>query len=412
MADDVLVGRRRSNVRAPSRLLAAALGLAVALSLFQTVRPEEAAGARVLYVAPGAGGDCSSTRPCGSIDAAFAKVVAGDHIQLAAGTYPRQVIASNRPNSASFSQNVVVRPAPGARVVVKGIEVQVAHLTLRDLHVEGDRVTTVAYLSPHYFRVERLKLRNSSINLNNTDNSAVIGTEISGGMNRDGLTIKDGTDRATIEGTFIHDMAHDGHSPVHVDCVQIFNATNIVLRKNRFTRCSQRAIIVQTETSNGHVPARNISIYNNVFQPCNQAPCQNVDTPFQATGHWDWASNYRIVNNVIEGFAFVEASPGLVFKNNILRRFFHPETAKTICGKAYESHNLVAEFGRCTKLASTDRMGWPTFAQPRYTADPRLTPEYTTKFAFAEGSVAPPTDYYGHPRCGTTDVGADELGCG
>jgi hypothetical protein len=395
----------------PKRLqrLSATLGLAATISgAVVAIETSEAAGASVWYVKPGGTGDCTSTRPCGSIDAAFAKATAGDHIQLAAGTYPKQtIIHRNKP--AGFTQNVVVRPASGARVVVKGVDLQVPRVTLRDFEIEGGRIWTAAWAYPYYTRVERMKLRNSSIYLNNADNGAVVGSEIWGGMNKDGINIKDGSNNVLVEGNHVHDMAHDGSSGVHVDCLQIFNATNITVRKNRLARCSQSALLVQTRTGGGEAPTKNIHVYNNVLQTCRDAPCQNRDTALQAVGHSSYASNYRITNNVIEGWAFAEPVPSMVFRNNLLRRFFH--RTKALCGTSYEAHNLVAELGICSRVSSTDRIGWPTFAQPRYTADPKVTPEHTTKLAFADTAVAPPTDYYGSPRCGTRDVGADELGC-
>jgi hypothetical protein len=371
-----------------------------------------------LDVAPGGRGDCSRANPCGDLDAAIARAGSGSEIVMAAGSYPRQSL-TRRPMQ-KLDRNMVIRAAPDTVVTVASLRIATPHITLRDIRVEGD-VVTDKDAEAHHLRLEKLKVRNGTVFFNNADHSAIVESEISEGVNRDGINVKDGSDDVLLEGNFVHDMRADratNERGVHVDCLQVFNASRVTIRSNRFLNCSQRAVLVQTTAD---IDTKQISISNNVFGPCLDS-CQNAETPFQATGEIDSRSqdrdfkakarDYRIVNNVIEGYAFVEPVKGLVFRNNILRRFFHPNPRHLVCNTAQEGHNLVAERGACSALSPTDRLGWPLFVDLNGSAEPRISPSNTVDLGFADRSTAPARDYFGSVRCGPPDVGAHEQGCG
>src|ERR1044071_5917682 len=80
--------------------------------------PTASANAATRYVTT-SGSDsnaCTQTAPCKSFNAAYGKAVAGDVVEVAAGTYGGQSIA---PRTLSRPK-VTIRPASGASVTLSG----------------------------------------------------------------------------------------------------------------------------------------------------------------------------------------------------------------------------------------------------------------------------------------------------
>src|SRR5215210_691230 len=112
--------KRHESRRGAPALWGAAVLVAVAAAL--AVSAVGSAAGTILYVDRGNaactdGGSGASTQPFCTIGAAAAKVLAGQTVEVASGTYPEAVTVST---SGTSSAPIAFTAAPGATVTVKG----------------------------------------------------------------------------------------------------------------------------------------------------------------------------------------------------------------------------------------------------------------------------------------------------
>lgn len=413
-------------MRAPVHLLATAvpalvtLLIAAACSAGSPATAESAPrpatpGVERVASPDGDGDACTAAAPC-SVEAAMAASGSGDAVLLEPGDY-RDLLLATTGADAGFDDNVVVTSAtPGDPARLRGTTViRGSHVTLRGAEVRGTLRTDAEHPVAHLV-LEDLDVVNGTVFLNGVRDAVLRDSTFRDGVNRDAINVKDGSSEVLLEGNVVDGYVWDpeaGGAEVHIDCVQAFGVHGLVLRGNQFRDCSQRALILQVA---GTADTVDVTIENNYFGPCTSEPCQNVETPFQATGevnaeaisssNGSTGRDYRIVNNTIHGYAFVEPVPGLVFANNIIERFFNTE-GRLACGVEGERHNLVAELAQCADLGPGSRLGQPQFLGQSW----ELSPDNGVDLGFADASLAPDTDALGRRPCGARDVGALEVGC-
>jgi hypothetical protein len=384
-----------------------------------TEAPQQERRPALLVVDPaGTGEDCTAVDPCAEVSRAAELAQPGDTIALEPGEYPARVYVGPADEDAEAIEG-------GFDVVTSGGEVRLADVVVRahDVVLQGITVTgAVRTLADD--EVRGLELRDSVIDggvvlFNGVRGGVVADNEFEDGLNSDALNIKDGSEDIEVVGNVFHDYRHDPearNAEIHVDCIQVFGATDVRIVGNRFDNCSQRAIMIQVAPGSP-LATRDIVVENNVIGGCDPDElCQTANVPFQATGAIEGSApgeGYRIVNNLIDGFAFIEPVPGLVFANNVLDRYFHTDSDVTVCDGDTDGvgNNLVGEQTGCPALPPDDRLGVMRFVTSPFRSFDAPDVEDPDTYGFADADVAPPGDILGREACGPRDVGPYEFGC-
>jgi hypothetical protein len=372
--------------------------------------PAQAATSATWYVAIGGRGtSCTVSAPCGSIGQAFSKASAGDTILVGTGTYPSQLIQATAA-SASFASNVVVKPVPGASPKLVGIVDYAPHLTIAGLSVDASAAGACADCGVYFGRSASSSqligstLTNATVTLN-ANNSAVIGTQIGPSVNHDGIDVADGASGVLITRNFIHDLLVGYPNPqtVHVDCLQIYDSSNITVSQNRISNCTARALIFSPGQGWG---VRNVTVTNNFIRGCVTQPCQGAGYVVDARDNptvWSLTNFSFVSNTVVDGSTLIaDNNPGEVIRDNIIGYLGNCMTT--------EDHNLIAAYnlGLCKQpsfINPTSRLApLPQFAN-QSADDLHLTQAYPD-LRFASPVGQPAADFDGVSRCQPSYVGA------
>lgn len=247
-----------------SRMVGRSQPLSVAASRLSDANGRSVSGADLL-VAPGASGDCSVKAPCGSIGAAFARASSGQVIEMAAGRYGQQDVEA-RPESALFSEAVIVRPAPGATVEVSGMEVFAQHLKVTGLYASGS-----LFIRPgaHHSGFEDMVTDGGTILVTAADNVVVRGNRVVPETDSDGIQIKGlhgvNPHNLLVEGNVVG-PARRGPGRGHVDCIQLLGGEDVIIRGNVTFQCGTQSLIAGAGAG-GTLPGPML-VENNVFHLC------------------------------------------------------------------------------------------------------------------------------------------------
>jgi Right handed beta helix region len=376
--------------------------------------PASATGLATSYVAPGGSGNCTRTSPCGSIDLALRGQSAGGTILLASGSYPTQVIHDTGGRAAHFASNVTIEPASAANPVLASIVDYAPHLTFSHLRVDarssgfssgygGVNITSQA----DHSQIVNSHLTDATLSLSSSDVAAV-GNEIGPSQNYDGIDVGNGASGVLISRNHIHDLTVGLSNPnnVHVDCVQIYDSTNLTVTSNWLDNCTDRDLIFSPGRRLG---VTNVIVENNFIRGCVIDPCQGsgyVVDARTAPGIWNLTNLSFVSNTVVDGSTLIAANdPGLIFRDNII----------SFLGNCMNvsDHNLVAAYNRglCKDpafLGATNVLqGLPKFVNVA-SGDLHLT-KGDSNLRFALQKAQPSTDIDGLRRCQPSYVGAHDF---
>lgn len=263
---------------------------AVAAAVAALATSAGAATRTPLYVAPSGddAGTCTRAAPCASLDRAYHVARPGQEVLLAAGTYPRQDISADP--SKTSSADVVLAPAPGARVVLSDLNVKARHLELRNVRVNEFWTTDVS--------VSDVTMRNISAYgfiVNSSRDVRIIGGSY-------GPAVDDKPQVAAwpddieprnilIDGVSFHDFTRSSGA-VHTECLQFGSGNGLILRNSRFRHCDIMNVHF------GHWGAtpdpRNIVVENNFFSTSTDAAGDETYYSLMLRGAW---SNSLVRNN-------------------------------------------------------------------------------------------------------------------
>jgi hypothetical protein len=351
-------------------------------------------------VSPGAKGNCLPANPCGDIAAAVRRAQSGQVIAVAAGHYPAVKIA-NFSAAGGWSANVIVLGPPDGVAQIDGaFTVEAPHITLRHLVIRGD---VTAPGSARWFRIEASNVSGGTI-LDGASDSAVLNNEISGNVDADGINVKDGAARVVVEGDYVHDLV-TGPKKVHVDCLQMFGASDVLITRVVFTRCSNVAVQLQITP---RFRTDRIRIENSFLQGC-RAPSASCPYGFAVTAVADDpssapGSDWTFISNTIDGPTNFKPPPGFLLRNDVF----------TFLGQCIDGdHNYVVAYnkGVCKSpsfLSPTTRVGpMPPFVD-RAAGDlhVRLGP---VDLAYGNPDANPTTDIDGRRRGLPPSVGGAEV---
>jgi hypothetical protein len=296
--------RQRTVVLAALAILACA---AAALVLVLATAPGPSRGgagpfsfpgalpAPVLYLSPGGddGGGCSRSDPCRTFDRAYHHARAGTVVQVAGGSYGDQVITTDPDKDGRGCESrlrlracVVFRPAAGARVVVGGLTLGANYRSTGPAGIAivagpGRELHTASTNLAQAREVAMWGVSQRNLYIAGGHDIAIRGGSVGGWTSDDGTHPEVqrvyGSDplivprRLTIEGVRFHDV--NTTSPTaHVDCLQIENGVDIVIRANRFERCGAVGLRLSYGTDAPVGPPTRVLIENNVFGACAHTP--------------------------------------------------------------------------------------------------------------------------------------------
>jgi hypothetical protein len=315
-------------------------------------------GTPTLFVAPGGTGTCSQGSPCGSIDDAYQRAEAGAVVELAPGTYPKQVV-NPRQGALALGTNVLVRPAKAGTATIGGAQIRGPRLTLR-----GVRSTGTIMLRPgaDFARVELITIEGDVKSEENSnlgaavglgaDHSALVGSVVRGGVDQDPVKVQMEATDVLVEGNIIGDASR-GPLAGHVDCIQVQGAHGVVIRRNVLYRCSNSSLFISSHV----LPVSDVLVESNFIQDCLERT-PGCHGGFAVYLQRDKAGvndtlGVRFVHNTVDGMLRVDSTlNGLEIRGNIIREL-------NDCGP-FEDWNLI-ETTRCRRLSPNDRMGTPAF---------------------------------------------------
>jgi hypothetical protein len=204
---------------------------------------------------------CTRSAPCLSFNRAYRVARPGQIVELAGGTYARQLVLPD--GSKRSAADVVFRPAPHAAVTVTDqLTVDASHVTLAGFRLNGDWRTDQ--------QTRDVTFRNLTVNggvyVNSSSGIRIVGGSV-GGLRDTKPQIgawPPGT-RATnilIDGVTFHDITRSG-AGVHVECLLVAGIDGLIVRNSRFRNCGVFDLSIGEMNDSG--PPRNILIENNFF---------------------------------------------------------------------------------------------------------------------------------------------------
>jgi hypothetical protein len=215
-----------------------------------------------LFVDPGGSdrNECTKAKPCASFNGAYQRAQPGAVVEVAAGTYPPQVITASLAH-AGASANVVIRPAPAARVVIDDeLDIFGSNLDIRDMSMQ------VWYVKPGAHNVTMRRLHSGLLYITSASNVRVLGGEI-GPWKNTSSQIKactgcpDIPTRILIDGVTFHDYTRTNPA-AHDECLQVFPASHLTIRRSTFRNCAIMDLLI---SGYGDLQPHDILIENNVF---------------------------------------------------------------------------------------------------------------------------------------------------
>ena len=212
---------------------------------------------------------CTQSRPCRSLQRGYERARPGQEVELAAGSYPEQLIEAD-PRKRGATRRVVFQPARGAAVSVErlALEPGAAHIEMRRLHFPDGwsagsaedgppavdivmRDTSGRLFSIEHAHAVRVLGGSYGPSLDDTSQIKVTSPEAGGAPAR-----------ILIQGVRMHDYTRSG-SDIHTECLQVYAGTDITIRGNRFSNCDGTGGLALTTLSSTRL--RNVLVENNWF---------------------------------------------------------------------------------------------------------------------------------------------------
>jgi hypothetical protein len=262
-----ILGRQK-----PSKLTIIALTVLMTIIGIYIVLSTHAAST-TLYISPTGSdsGSCTSSAPCASVSYAYGKALAGDTttIQVAAGTYGRQVVPSG-------NKSVIIQNASGTTPVFGTVTVNASGITLKGINIQRND-------DPSNATLEALGSNNTFDGVNVDSKNARLKQGIyaagAGNIFKNGSSFNISDEKAalvtgqniTIDNFKFYDAIYTGQPDssgglVHMECIYAIGADGLTIRNSRFWNCAVMDLMFTRGSWYNAPPWGNVLIENNVFE--------------------------------------------------------------------------------------------------------------------------------------------------
>ena len=341
------------------------------------------------------GNACSAAAPCRSFDRAYHAAAPGQVVEVAAGSYPEQIM--NADSSHASGGNVTFVPASGANVSVSYIRFGRYASDMTPGNIEFRRITLGGFISQRGSGLSFINTTmNGTFNIIGTSDVSLRGGSVGG-------TVGDNPAIATWEGdpqdivpqrilidrVLFHDMVMKTAED-HMECLHVLDAADLTVRNSHFARCDTFDLNVGVK----EFGLKNVLIENNVFEPTGSRFGQSYYSLSLRLG-----TGITIRNN---SFAQDWAGPGQGDSISNWRVVGNAGSGSRCDSRISYSHNVWDDW----KCSSTDKQ-----------ADPRFVNRDGGDLQLRDGSPAinagdpgdhPAVDITGKARGGAPDAGAYE----
>jgi hypothetical protein len=430
--------------------LVAAASTAFAMSQRERPRPRPAAKASV-FVTPG-GSDARSCRSrreaCASLDRGYRAARPGEVVEVSAGDYPEQTILADP--SKTSRRHVVIRPARGARVTLRGLTLGSAVPGEGPKHLTVERMR-MAFATPNQQLSATAMPGTADVTLRDLDagNFTLWGVKdfrVEGGdwgpchvaMDApcSNAKIDAGppgfdTKRVTVDGAHFHDYrfspsCFQAGQDCHFECMYLNGSRDVTIRRSTFRDCALFDIFVTLSGPDAaRVGHRNLRIVGNVFDtPWDENP-QAARRARASAVSLGWCQNSPLgYGNVLVAFNSFQSATGLSVDPSTPCRFENVRVVGNLLAwdgcdprwkYAYNVFSSTLRRGRCadTDRIAGDRLPYASAASGT-DLDLRLREGNTVADELVPAAAArcPARDIDGdpRPRKGPCTAGADERG--
>jgi hypothetical protein len=389
-----------------ARIVVCLIAVATAAALLAS--PESATtiplGGRsvTLYVSPSGGdrNDCSRARPCASFDAAYRLAPAGAVVEVAGGTYPTQLV--NAVAGKSGGANIVFRPATRAKVIINDeLDIFASNIEFADMSMQ------VWYVKPGARNVTLRRLNTGLLFITSATDIRVLGGDVGPWQNTSSqIKACSGCPNAPsgilIDGVTFHDYTRTD-AKAHDECLEVFPATGLTLRRNRFRNCAIMDLLISGYAG---IQPRDILIENNYFdRPGAQASALSSGfySVYIDSRAGSSLQNILIRNNSALATMYV-ATAGVSVNNVSFIANIGPRSPR----HCYEGVTFAYNVWDGARCGTTDRLAPPGFVNPA-TLDLRLLP-HAAAINHGDPTSYPRVDIFGtrRPQGGLPDAGAYE----
>ena len=230
--------------------------------------PESPLPAPSIFVATAGsdGNPCTAAAPCQSFDRAYHAAAPGQVVQVAAGSYPEQIM--NADSSHGSGGKVTFVPAPNASVSVNWIRLGRNYVDPSPSNVEFRRFTGGGFISRRGTGVSFVNSVMQTFNVDGTSNVSISGGSVGGvvGENPAIATWKGDPEDVVptnilVDRVLFHDIVMKTPQD-HMECLHVMDATNLVIRNSHFARCDTFTLNVGIDRYGLH----HVLIENNVLE--------------------------------------------------------------------------------------------------------------------------------------------------
>lgn len=252
--------------------------------------------------ANGSGTSCTTSAPC-SLNTAITNAPAGSTVLLKAGDYANTTITSGK---ATSSAHVTVKPATDG-VVLNGLKNYANYVDFTGITVKKNPF----YLEGNGTTFDKMHVDGTGLFVRAND-LTITNSTFENGTSLDGLQIG-GAQRVLVQNNLVKNYNQLVDNGLHSDCIQVFDSSDIVLKQNTLTSCSNAGIITSPGKGTG---VKNLTVESNFVQGCVVVgpACRGGSSSDFRYGS---PTNMKIVNNTFAtGSLRLAETPGQVFDRN------------------------------------------------------------------------------------------------
>lgn len=209
---------------------------------------------------------CTQARPCASFNRAYSLAAGGQVVQVAGGSYGPQTID---PHPSNAGADIVISPAAGATVSATEVVVNGSNVKFAGTGLGTGFVFESWSVRPGARKVTFEQVNTGIFTITSASDISVIGGQVGPWPHGSDSQINSTDDdinptNILIDGVYFHDVQR-ATSDDHTECLQIGAGQNVVIRNNRFARCSDHDLYIHPWHTVPGDRLSNFTIENNFF---------------------------------------------------------------------------------------------------------------------------------------------------